>query len=547
MTGRRKQQEGPGAAEGKKTGQIGRFFGAPDAARQAPKMAATRGRSTPRQPTQRDEPSRADRSTAEDTGEHRERGRISSASDSSRQSSPSLSPSSTAETHEACITSQKQAPAMPSVHNEREKSPPSSLTNPQQHRSPIGGKSPSLIPASRTREKASTSRAADPPEAQNSSQKLPPAAAAAHRARDKAPSPSAANKYGTCSTAQNTEQTVPPAHSSGGGLHTPKAAGTPGTCSSTQEGTRPKQSIPPALGAESSGKDTTEQEADWDWKKHLKTLPTTSDIIQLFQQFEEKQLQALSSLQTEVHQLGHRVNELEETQEETHSTLTAHDQAIKAQAAQITDIMSHLEDLENRHRRNNLRIRGLPEDIGNDQLEAWAQNFFSSLLQRPADQQLEIDRIHRALGPRSTDPKRPRDIICRVHFFKEKEAIIRQARLCKDLAHEGSTILILPDLARRTLQQRKALKPVVDVLREQNIPYRWGFPFQLTASREGRSASFRTLNDLPKFLETLNLPPTTLPDWPAPLSLPTRTPREQWEKAHPRPQRKTRGRRDNQN
>lgn len=69
-----------------------------------------------------------------------------------------------------------------------------------------------------------------------------------------------------------------------------------------------------------------------------------------------------------------------------------------------------------------------------------------------------------------------------------------------------SPVMLLTDLSRQTLLMRKALKPVTDAVQAEQIKYRWGFPFQLSASHNGKLAVFRTLGDLVNFLATFELP-----------------------------------------
>lgn len=65
----------------------------------------------------------------------------------------------------------------------------------------------------------------------------------------------------------------------------------------------------------------------------------------------------------------------------------------------------HLEDLDNRGRRQNLRVRGLPESVEGDLVSQSVIGLFNSILDRPR-RHADMDRIHRALCPkgRETDP-----------------------------------------------------------------------------------------------------------------------------------------------
>lgn len=68
-----------------------------------------------------------------------------------------------------------------------------------------------------------------------------------------------------------------------------------------------------------------------------------------------------------------------------------------------------MEDLDNRGRRNNIRIRGVPEMVNAEQIRPALSSIFNGLLERPNESPIEFDR---ALRPRTPDNAPPRDIIC---------------------------------------------------------------------------------------------------------------------------------------
>lgn len=61
--------------------------------------------------------------------------------------------------------------------------------------------------------------------------------------------------------------------------------------------------------------------------------------------------------------------------------------------------------------------------------------------------------------------------------------------------------------------QCMALHPLLEAIRETAIEYRWGFPFNLQAERDGKSATLRTKDDLLHFLSQLGLDPVDFTDW----------------------------------
>lgn len=102
------------------------------------------------------------------------------------------------------------------------------------------------------------------------------------------------------------------------------------------------------------------------------------------------------------------------------------------------------------------------------------------------------------------------------------------ARESDEILFNGTPIQIYADLSKKTLFLRKALRPLLAMLKERHILYRWGFPFQLTAYKDGVTASFTCLEDLPNLVETFQLPKVQLPDWPALSGFSEITQREPW-------------------
>ena len=116
-------------------------------------------------------------------------------------------------------------------------------------------------------------------------------------------------------------------------------------------------------------------------------------------------------------------------------------------------------DLEDRSRRNNLRIDGVVEHVG----ETWeiteqkVKDIFMNNLN--IDKHIEVDRAHRVGEKREN---RKRTIVLRLNKFKDKEEIKRCAKKLK-----GTGIYINDDFSPVTLERRKHLLKTAKDLREQ--------------------------------------------------------------------------------
>lgn len=169
--------------------------------------------------------------------------------------------------------------------------------------------------------------------------------------------------------------------------------------------------------------------------------------------------------------------------------------------------------VETLFRYKELRLRGLPEVTGPEDLATSAVAIFRQLTDGAIPADLELDRIHRTLGPRQSDPNCPQDVICRVHCFTQKEIIARKAWEVGNMDFDGASIKIMPDLSRAMLHRRGLLRPALDIARRQGATYRWGFPLSVTFKRGKKSFTLRTPGDLLAFFIFMDAEPTQIPDW----------------------------------
>ncbi|XP_056391872.1 uncharacterized protein LOC130284929 [Hyla sarda] len=251
-----------------------------------------------------------------------------------------------------------------------------------------------------------------------------------------------------------------------------------------------------------------------DLRTLVASLPTKNDLSSLAKQIVAECKEEFVQLRQDVSALTARVVGVEETQASSSSAVQALQAVVKQHSDQLFTLQQHLDDVENRNRRNNIRLRGLPEAVGPEELYPALLSIFNDLLERAPDVHIELDRAHRALRPPSQDDQHPRDVICRVHYYALKEDILRAARARRRIYYKDIQVQLFPDLSRHTLAQRATLKPVLEALRERDIPYRWGFPFALTVRRNGKTFTLRSPADVPAFLKDLDLPAIPISDWP---------------------------------
>lgn len=127
----------------------------------------------------------------------------------------------------------------------------------------------------------------------------------------------------------------------------------------------------------------------------------------MMERIEENHRHELQQLTREVRSVADRVTAGETAASALELRVNALKSAQDSHSHAAIDLQLHLEGMEDRSRRNNLQLRGLPEATGAEDLLATAIAIFRQIAGAAIPESLQIDRIHMALGPRSSDPNRP--------------------------------------------------------------------------------------------------------------------------------------------
>lgn len=148
---------------------------------------------------------------------------------------------------------------------------------------------------------------------------------------------------------------------------------------------------------------------------------------------------------TRMEEAENRIMSAEEQLEKTTANLT---NAMK----RIAYLETKTEDLENRSRRNNLRLFGLREGAeGNQTLLDFIQKMLPRWLELDTDRTFILERAHRTLAPQKANQNRA--VLIRFLKFQDREFVFRSTKQC-DIMHEGNKLLFVQDLSAETMRQR---------------------------------------------------------------------------------------------
>lgn len=194
-----------------------------------------------------------------------------------------------------------------------------------------------------------------------------------------------------------------------------------------------------------------------------------SDLKSVAADIKESFAAAITDLRRDIQSMNMRIDDLEDTTTRHDTAVQQLQQSSQAYNSQLRDLHRHMEDLDNRGRRHDLRVRGVPESVEQNHLVQATIQIFNDLLGRPPETPIECEHLRRALKPRGRDTDPPRNVICCLVNFRLKEDILRRARDRRSLLYQGAEIKIFQELSAITLQNRRDLRPLLDLLRHKGI------------------------------------------------------------------------------
>uniref|UniRef100_A0A8C5LPA7 Uncharacterized protein n=1 Tax=Leptobrachium leishanense TaxID=445787 RepID=A0A8C5LPA7_9ANUR len=243
-------------------------------------------------------------------------------------------------------------------------------------------------------------------------------------------------------------------------------------------------------------------------ERMVAALPTRSDLTAMMEDFR-------TSLQTELREVRTEVADLTTRTDALERRANLPPRLPASLEDDFSEVRRRLDDLDNRSRRHNVCIRGLPETVSNYDLGTCIHSVFLHILGDPAINDIPLDRCHRALRPVPPAGAPPRDVICRITSYALKDRLMTVARTRREWEVENYQLELFHDLSPFTLAAQRALRPVTQLLRQRQVPYRWGFPFLLQVRLDGTATTIRRQQDVPVFLLRLALPSVSVSNWEA--------------------------------
>lgn len=257
----------------------------------------------------------------------------------------------------------------------------------------------------------------------------------------------------------------------------------------------------------------SEQGADPDWRSFLPNLPTKQDLEDMATKIVSAMRQEVQEVRSRVSSLETRLVTVDDTTTELAQRVLTLESVQSLTQQRLTTLFLQQDDAENRSRRNNVRLKRIPEATMGTDLRSTVISILKQLLDRNPTDSLELDRVHRVQSYRAVTSTTPRDVLCHVHFYTMKEAILSAAWQRGSVEFDGVMIQVMLDLSRHTLRMRRLMRPLLDLLRSVGATYHWGHPFHIIVQQGNNSFALHSPDQLPDLCRFLEVDNIDLPNW----------------------------------
>lgn len=227
------------------------------------------------------------------------------------------------------------------------------------------------------------------------------------------------------------------------------------------------------------------------------TLTEHIDGLRVDLSFLKQDMQSVKERTTEAEQ---RISDLEDVVRPLEGSV----QSAQKDLAAHTD---KLGDMEDRLRRNNIRLVGFPEGAEGRQVEDFLEQWLKDNMDAATFSRLfAIERAHRVPTRAPRPGAHPRPLIARILHFRDKENILRAARTKGDLSFNGNRISIYPDFSAATQKQRASFTHVKKRLRDSHLVYSMMYPAKLRVVDGGKVHFFNTPVEASRWLDIRGRP-----------------------------------------
>lgn len=166
-------------------------------------------------------------------------------------------------------------------------------------------------------------------------------------------------------------------------------------------------------------------------------------------------------------------------------------QDVKSMKEQLGRINEKMDEMENRLRRDNIRIVGLPERCEGQNPIAFLEGWFTEIFGRDAfSPQLAIERAHRVPFRAPPPGGRPRSLLMKFLNHRDKLTLMRKAREKGLILYNGARVSFFADFSPELQRRRESFVEIKRTLQKYDVKYALLYPARLRVEAMGEVLFF---------------------------------------------------------
>lgn len=147
------------------------------------------------------------------------------------------------------------------------------------------------------------------------------------------------------------------------------------------------------------------------------------------------------------------------------------DTAVQVPKKALSEHAVKMADMEDRMRRNNIRLVGFPEGVEGRHPKEFLEGWLTEHMEPGTfTKMFAIERAYRVPGRPPPKGVVPRPMIAKILHFRDRENILKWAEIGPEF--NGYRILIYRDFSAATQKQRASFQPVKKRLRDLQLIYK---------------------------------------------------------------------------
>ncbi|KAK9535992.1 hypothetical protein VZT92_005817 [Zoarces viviparus] len=225
------------------------------------------------------------------------------------------------------------------------------------------------------------------------------------------------------------------------------------------------------------------------------------DMTALIQTSSQSLHVSMDALRGDMIAFNKRLIEMETIVGENFERLTSAEATIKSMQSQNKLLYDHVEDLENRPRRSNLRIVNVPEgsETGRE-----PKQFLADLLMETGPELFTstplIDRTHRTGPVSERGSTKSRSFVVCFHNYSDKDKLLRWA-MKHELKFRNVTLRVYQDMSASLAKKRAAFNDIKQELYRKGVRFGLLHPARLRVTFEGETVYFDTPEEAKAFYD----------------------------------------------